>query len=504
MSSKYLCLTIRFLQPYSHGRGETGEPEWPPSPLRFYQALVAAAAARWNERTQLEFAKPSLAWFGGLVNPTIIAAAGVKATVPYRLYVPDNVGDKVANSWRIGNDADISSYRTEKDVRPTHLSGDATVHYLYSLPDACSDLDQHLDILRYAARSITHLGWGIDMVAGNAEVLNERQVAELAGERWESSASGSGTGLRVPVEGTLAALAERHEKFLGRLSQDGFRPVPPLTKFKVVQYRRASDPHSRPYMVFHLINPDEGRPGEKPFSYPHQKFIHIAAMLRHLAIDAMSRDKPRGTPDNWVDTYVAGHAKPGITEHPRFSYIPLPSIGHAHTDPSIRRVMITAPPGDERWLEFLAARLVGCQLQPLEGTMLPKPPILDLPRNQAVVGKYIGASNIWASVTPVILPGHNDHSSSKTQKLIEKSLAQAGLEVPCEYEWRAVSWFPKSLTAHKYDRQKNLINYIRPEHLLNFSAVHMRITFQNGLKFPGPLAIGAGRHCGFGLFAAHD
>lgn len=504
MTSKHLCLTIRFLQPYSHGRGETGEPEWPPSPLRVYQALVAAAAARWNERTQLEFAKPSLAWFGGLATPAIIAAVGVKATVPYRLYVPDNVGDKVANSWRIGNDADISSYRTEKDVRPTHLSGDATVHYLYPLPDACPDLEQHLDILRAAARSITHLGWGIDMVAGNAEVLDDQQVAGLAGERWEPSASGTGTGLRVPVEGTLTALVERHERFLGRLSSEGFRPVPPLTKFKVVSYRRAGDPLSRPFKVFHLINPDEGRPGERPFAYPQERFIHIAAMVRHLAIEAMSRDRPRGTPDNWVETYVRGKAADGAVEHPRFSYIPLPSIGNPHTDPSIRRVMITAPPGDERWLEFLAARLVGSQLQPTECTKLPHPPILDLPRNQAVVGQYTGESNTWASVTPVILPGHNDHSSAKTQKLIHKALAQAGIEVPCEYEWRAVSWFPKSLTAHKYDRQKNLIGYIRPTHLLNFSAVHMRITFPDGHQFKGPLAIGPGRHCGFGLFAAHE
>lgn len=503
MPNKHLCVTIRYLQPYFHGRGETGEPEWPPSPLRLYQALVAAAAARWNERTQLEFAKPTLAWFGGLANPTISAVAGTRAIAPYRLYVPDNVGDKVANSWRIGNEADISSYRTEKDVRPTHLSGDATVHYLYLLPDSCPDLDQHLDILRSAARSITHLGWGVDMVAGNAEVLDEQDVAVLKGERWEPASRGSGNGLRAPVDGTLNALIDRHERFLGRLSHDGFRPVPPLTKFKVVNYRRAGDPLPRPFKVFHLINPEEGQLNEKPFSYPHSRFIHIAAMVRHLAIEAMSRDKPRGTPDSWIDTYVAGHATPGATDHRRFSYIPLPSIGNAHTDPSIRRVMITAPPGDEAWLDFLASRLVGSQLQPLEGTVLQKPPILDLPRNQAVVRQYTEPAKTWASVTPVILPGYNDRSPSKTQKLIDKALAQAGIETPCEYEWREVSWFPKLLTAHKYDRQRSKIGYIRPKHLLNFSAVHLRITFKDNLAYPGPLAIGPGRHCGFGLFAAH-
>ena len=42
--SDYLCITVRFLQPYSHGRGDGGEPEWPPSPLRLFQALQRRAS----------------------------------------------------------------------------------------------------------------------------------------------------------------------------------------------------------------------------------------------------------------------------------------------------------------------------------------------------------------------------------------------------------------------------------------------------------------------------
>src|SRR6185437_13089146 len=49
--SSALCLTLRFLDsvPRFHGRGDDGNPEWPPSPLRFFQALVSAAATRWRE-----------------------------------------------------------------------------------------------------------------------------------------------------------------------------------------------------------------------------------------------------------------------------------------------------------------------------------------------------------------------------------------------------------------------------------------------------------------------
>ena len=98
----HFCLTVRFLQPYSHGRGASGDPEWPPSPLRVFQALVAAAAARWNERTKLETAAPALRWLECRRTPSIVAATGIPSEVPYRLYVPDNVADKVAKSWARG------------------------------------------------------------------------------------------------------------------------------------------------------------------------------------------------------------------------------------------------------------------------------------------------------------------------------------------------------------------------------------------------------------------
>ncbi len=94
------AITLRFLQPTSHGRGENGEPEWPPSPLRAYQALVAAAAARWNEREQLITAVPALKWLEQQSVDVIVAAQGSASVSPYRLYVPDNVADKVAKSWR--------------------------------------------------------------------------------------------------------------------------------------------------------------------------------------------------------------------------------------------------------------------------------------------------------------------------------------------------------------------------------------------------------------------
>ncbi len=136
-----------------HGRGDGGEPEWPPSPLRAFQALAAASAAHWNERAQLQRALPALRWLECQPAPSLVAAVGQRSRTTYRLYVPDNVGDKVAGSWSRGGAASIADYRTEKDVCPTHLvcGGDA-VHYLWALDDKDVEIGKHGEVLFAAAQ----------------------------------------------------------------------------------------------------------------------------------------------------------------------------------------------------------------------------------------------------------------------------------------------------------------------------------------------------------------
>ena len=227
-------------------------------------------------------------------------------------------------------------------------------------------------------------------------------------------------------------------------------------------------------------------------------------MVRHLAIKMMEDSPPEGigNPADWVRTYVAGHRDAGAESHRQFSYLPLPSIGHAHTDPDLRRAMIAAPHGDDRVLRHLAMLLDGQKLIPTPETKLDHPPTLVRSVHDNVARFYTNPAACWASVTPVILPGHDDHKPGKTRALIEKALRQSGIDLPCEYEWSAFSQFPKSLSAHKYDRDKRPTGYIRPSHLLSQTAVHLKLRFTGGVKIPGPLVIGAGRHCGLGLMAA--
>lgn len=281
--------------------------------------------------------------------------------------------------------------------------------------------------------------------------------------------------------------------------------------FDRVFYASIERPIGRPHAVFRLLDENDDT-----VAYPQSRLIHITGMVRHLAIERMTANPPRDlrgrTPDQWVEQYVAGHQdNPDNADspHTQFSYIPLQSIGMEHTDPAIRRVMIVAPLGVHIWLEHLARYLDGQLLEPLPGTQLPPGVRLERianNRRDGVRDAYLRSSCTWATATPVILPGHDDHKPAKTRKLIERALAHSGLDQPCEFEWSAFSHFRKMLGAHKYVRDdsakdgKRLINYIRPDHLLDQTAVHLRLTFEH--EVPGPITLGAGRHCGFGVMAS--
>lgn len=528
--STMLSICFRFIQPYPlfHGRGDGSDPEWPPSPLRAFQALVNAAGLRTrgkplppNVRRALEAIE--------VLQPAIIAPHAILSTVGHRAYVPHNQADLVASAWNRGNiDASIAAHRIEKDFRPHRIESAGedlpAIHYLYALPASGIDSTELLSTIRPYVRSIYSLGWGIDQVIADATLIDPLTPPE--GERWMPVVRGSNR-LRSPCRGTLAALLMRHEKFLSRLTGHDWTPVSTLSAFEVLPYRRDNDPIPHPHAVFKLLDDNDDT-----VTYPQSKLVHLAGMVRHLAIEAMKRNPPRDLRGRdvaeWLEAYVAGHQSPQDKAkghpHSQFSYIPLQSIGAPHTDPGVRRVMIVTPVGDEAWLEHIAQQLEGKLLRPLPNTTLPEGTRLERiedHRKDGVRDAYLRPSVDWASVTPVILPGHDDHKPAKTRGLILKALQQSGMDQPCEFDWSPFSQFRKMLSAHKYRKDPSdptktiLINYVRPDHLLDKTAVHLTLRFgrredPNDLQspwipaqvpIPGPIAIGAGRHCGFGLLS---
>ena len=499
--SDYFCISVTFLDQRFHGRRDGGEPEWPPSPLRLFQAMVAANADQVGADGDLDQA---LQWLEQQNPPLILAPTSAKAS-PYCLSVPNNAMDIVGRAWSRGNyfgssDSSPAKHRTMKTVCPTRLCGGDTVYFAWKLNGFAPDASAPIAPLMHAARRLIALGWGVDLVVGDANVLSKDGLQTCPGERWLPTQSASVVELRTPSAGTLLALQARYDAFLRRTSGGTFSPVPPLTTFNCIGYRRANDPLPRPFAVFELRHDDGSF-----CAYSQRRLIHLAGMVRHLAIQTMQKHSPPGCDEKWVDRYVAGHHRSTSEPHRQFSYLPLPTLGSQHADQLVRRVMVTAPVGDDQVLNHLAMRLAGHQLQPLNGNEFGEngPPSLVPVKHDRVIECYTNLSNTWNSVTPVILPGHDDRKPAKTRRLIEAALEQSGVDQPCDFQWSAYSRFRKSLSAHKYGKDKKPAGYFRPDHLATQTAVHLSIHFKDDLQLPGPLAIGAGRHCGLGLMA-HD
>jgi CRISPR-associated protein Csb2 len=516
-------LTIRFIDAAFHGRADSGAPEWPPSPLRAFQALVAAAAARWGPDRFEEQARPALEWLEALGHPHVLAPVGWPAARPYRLYVPNNAADLVAAGWARGNlDASIADHRTEKDVRPTRLVNGDAVHFDWSLtPPQYEAGLAHREALRAMARSITHLGWGIDQAVGTADFHDAPPSAGDA-ERWRPVSTG-GTPLRVPKEGTLAALRARHQKFVDRLTPDGPNPVPPLSVFATVGYRRDADVSPRPFAAFQLLTPD----AERKWSRDAQRTIEVAGMLRHATrLAAETVDKSQ----NWIDTFVLGHGEGkngqaiGKESSRRFAYVPLPTVRPQGVVGLVNRVLIVEPAGgngdDAAWARRMLAgkELIDYKKQSPVALLSPTP------ASDWVIRQYTGdkgGAPVWSTVTPVVLPGYDDPdhlrrrlkdvTDSKAKRrlyerldariggLLRKAIIHAGFPAPlaqhAELSWRLVGFRPGLDLA---------TNYCSPDHLRGEPRYHVRIHWKDASGAPvnvcGPVVLGVGRFYGLGLF----
>lgn len=504
----HLCLSVTFLDPRFHGRGDGGEPEWPPSPLRLFQALVAAAAARWHDPQFAAYAAPALAWLEQQSPPEIIAAASASGA-PYRLSVPNNAMDLVAKAWSRGNlfgsgDANPATHRAMKTIRPSHLIGSDAVHYVWELPDGFSDeVRGYIEVLSTAARSLVALGWGIDLVAGYGRTMDAVEVGKLVGDRWRPTSDPEAPGLRMPTPGTLADLSRRHEGFLNRLSEGGFNPMGALSAFSTVGYHRATDPGSRPWAAFAILKLDAS--GFRAFD-PARNAATVAGMVRHAV--AQAAEAAGWTPDR-INTFVHGHTENGTErarggpDLPRFSYLPLPSLESRKGDGSrrsehvgsIRRVLVVAPPGAAAEVDWARRVLSGQELIG-EDSGEPVGLLSLIPKDDFNLRKYVREATTWSTVTPVVMPGYDDGDGDKAERLLRRAFEQAGLPAElvrtAELVWRRVGFRAGVDLAQRYRLPKNI----------TLPSYHVRVRFASPVR--GPLAVGTGRYRGLGVFAAED
>ncbi len=521
----FLKISVRFLLDEFDGRSDGGEPEWPPSPLRLFQTLTNSAG-----RLGMATYAPALEHLEKLPPPTVFASKPTAVQPRYGVtsYVPNNDGDLWFDKADKGG-----GKRVEKTIRPTRLPENAIVAYLWEINGEVPP--RFLDQLRQLARAISAFGWGVNMVVADAVAVESDTATDTSGdtEKWFPAEEGTAS-LRIPVSGTLAALEERYQAFLARLptAPDGsqfFRPVPALEHFRVLPYRRASDPINPPFAIFALRHLDDS--GFRAFD-PVRRGLHVAAMLRHVA-GTSDIARSLGWNSARIASLIHGHAdeEPSASPNTRLQFLPLPSIeyrgeGKAHVVGPIRRVLISAHGPMER-TEFrsLTQRLDGLELID-EKTNAPAALLSRIPDSDKLTrDNYLAQSATWATVTPVILPGYDDPRKlrqrlreksglsaqeknalvvkldQRIEHLIRKALRQAGYTEPiarhAQLDWRDSGFLPGVDLAS---------SYMTGDQHRRFRKLHVRIKFHDEhgepLHIAGPLCLGGGKFSGSGLFAA--
>ena len=160
----HLCITVRLLDDRYHGLlNRDGPPEWPPSPFRLFQALVAGTAR--HGKLDSEIGK-SLVWLESLDPPLILAPRSKPGRIVLR-FVPNNDGD---------TEPDRQKRLTGKTSRPTLMLDVPEVHYLWPITEAVPQVQAAIEASHY----LSCLGWGIDMAYGDGKVLNSQAVDALA------------------------------------------------------------------------------------------------------------------------------------------------------------------------------------------------------------------------------------------------------------------------------------------------------------------------------------
>lgn len=504
--TRHFCISITPLDDLFHGKGDDDEPEWPPSPMRLFQALVAGSRTGCRDADWSQAKAEAFHWLERR-DPPLIVGPEAKLAAAYTLFVPNNDADKKF---------DRQDRLTSKVVRPHRIVGGGsgaavgpTLHYLWAIPDdEWATARPHAELLCYEARHLMALGWGIDQAVASGRLLTDAAAEALPGRRWRAwrTHRPGQRAARVPIDGSLEGLKWAYASFVSRIDGTRFNPSDKFKQFDSLIYLSADALPPRPYGVFEL---PEG------VAFRQEATACVAAMLRSLACRCAKADSHRfpGGPEK----YVAGHGPQSpdgrfVNESwPRFSYLPLPTIGHEHADGMIRRVLIAEPfDGEGTHARWAQQRLRNQVLRDCDGNE--RGVLLDLWRrgSKGMLDLYVAKSRRWSTVTPVILPGFDDNGwvrgiparnqskPTKPERLFVKALEQAGIgpEAVQSFTLRKAPFFPGSQHPNCYRRP----DYLDSQKNRRFSAWHVHLCFH--CEMPGPIAVGAGRHVGLGLFAS--
>ncbi len=475
-----LCLTVKFAAGRFHGRTRENKPEWPPSPLRLFQALIAGSHRGVYEIVQPDARDSALRWLEGLDPPFIVAGRAREAGAEFTNYVPNN-------------DDLLDHIRTSKSMSAKAIIDNGPVLYRWVI-DESEVAEKNAAVICATVSLLTHLGQHQDIVYASGEITHTEMPPKQpdSGKLVFRPIKQTDGAYESPAEGALEACRARYRGILDGDSKDDFFIPSHRVDYRPTDVIRLG----APLALFELWKGE----GER-LRFDARDLRQPAAMTRYAMLEWL--DANRVFRDHFghalTSELIGGHkhdqaGKPLDGAH--IGFVPLPSLNdRATADGQIRRVLVVGYGCEAGLARELFSDAVGS----LNGRLLKDGgrAIGTLRRAESVekdrvLQFFIGErkpSRVWRSATPVILTGMMRRGRSVSQLLL-RALRQAGIS---ESDVETVAAFRGPVVA----RTLRALDYRVRGYLSETPRYHVEVIFRRPAV--GPIVIGRGRHSGFGL-----
>ena len=383
---KYIVFKVNFLLGRYHGR------EWPPSPRRFFLALIAAlyqSSEHQLDRKKMENAL----MFLEKQDPPDIYIADYDEGQRYRLFVPDNNMDQISKNYNTGKKSSTKpeELKSEKFLTPRIVEN--PILYVWKFND---DI-QSARLLCRLSREITVFGLGIDPVAVNGDV--KEQIPEATGQtRYVPNSTGTET-IQVPAYGLLDDAKSHHNEFVNRLQDGKFIQPNPITKYIQQKYRKEMT--ARQIIAFKLYDIANSTGSSK---------IITNAIIPEI-VKVLDKQKQKILPN--MQSHDLNQVKTVI----------LPTIGE-HGDSLIRRVGFLVY---EHMNKEIKDGIYGLD-KSIVKIASDKYMLNILKKDDPILHMYSKSAKTWCSVTPIDLGSDKKLNHINMKDLLLQELNNSGLD----------------------------------------------------------------------------
>ena len=428
-------------------------PEWPPHPARLLYALLEA----WHCGGQDAAERRVLKWMERAEPPVIETPVG-QAPESYRTYVP--MGSK---AHRTG---EPPRWDKKAKLQASTYVGDEPVRFVWN----SSPNEEDVQSLRRLCTRVTRLG----SAASFAEMRVDK-AETTPRNAWRSS--DYGRTVRVPTPGTIEASNRIAPSFPGR-----------------------SYPHALAWYEHSEKRKDEPGTWLGIRRGPAWPIERGPALSRAIRAGLTATARAIGEPARSV---IHGHEGAGTTlKKGHLRILPLPDVSRRHASGRVLGATMLLPLDTPEEDASHVARItrawlaVGGYASTLGDTVQLEPGDT---RATVQPRRWTAQSETWQTVIPLELDryvqpasrmrrrGWNDREWKRAEELVRRACGAEGLPEPVAVELSRTPFATGSPHASRMRREQH---HDRP-------LIHARITLPGPVR--GPIAIGRGRHLGYGL-----